>query len=118
MRTTSLPSSRERAPIAQGHRQRRAIMCSEAVWWRCHRRIVSGYLIARGETVPRIMGQDRVGPARLTAGAVIRTGGSVVYPDVEGDAAAQAPATQPEPDERRGAGRTPGERWRDNDMAA
>ena len=82
--------------IAQGHAQRCAIMCSEAVWWRCHRRIVSDYLIARGETVLHIMGKHRVEPARLTAGAVIRADGSIVYPDIEGDTAAQEPAAQPD----------------------
>ncbi|VWC38549.1 PF04343 family protein [Burkholderia arboris] len=73
--------------IARGHEQRCAIMCSEAVWWRCHRRIVSDYLIARGETVLHIMGRNRVEPARLTAGAVVRPDGTIVYPDVEGGAA-------------------------------
>ncbi|WP_175921667.1 DUF488 family protein [Burkholderia latens] len=78
--------------IAQGHQRRCAIMCSEAVWWRCHRRIVSDYLIARGETVLHIMGKSRVEPARLTAGAVIRDDGTIVYPDVgdSGDAAPRA----------------------------
>src|SRR4029078_12748896 len=28
-----------------------AIMCAEAVWWRCHRRIIADHLIARGESV-------------------------------------------------------------------
>ncbi|MGR3908521.1 DUF488 domain-containing protein [Burkholderia sp. SR8] len=69
--------------IAHGHRQRCAIMCSEAVWWRCHRRIVSDYLIARGETVLHIMGKNRAEPARLTAGAVIRDDGTIVYPDAD-----------------------------------
>ena len=81
--------------IAQGHRQRCAIMCSEAVWWRCHRRIVSDYLIARGETVLHIMGPNRVEPARLTAGAAIRDDGSIVYPDVEGDAPADEAGARP-----------------------
>lgn len=63
-----------------GHKQRCAIMCSEAVWWRCHRRIVADYLIACGETVFHIMGQGRLEPARLTPGAVIQPGGTVIYP--------------------------------------
>src|SRR6185312_7917602 len=29
----------------RGHERRCAIMCAEAVWWRCHRRIVADYLI-------------------------------------------------------------------------
>ncbi|MBR7944468.1 DUF488 family protein [Burkholderia cenocepacia] len=77
--------------IAQGHEQRCAIMCSEAVWWRCHRRIVSDYLIARGETVLHIMGRNRVEPARLTAGAVIRDDGTIVYPDAERSDSASHP---------------------------
>jgi uncharacterized protein (DUF488 family) len=66
--------------IELGRAQRCAMMCSEAVWWRCHRRIVADHLIARGETVLHLMGHDRMEPARLTAGAVVRPDGSVVYP--------------------------------------
>ncbi len=62
-------------------RERRcAFMCSEAVWWRCHRRIVADHLIARGESVLHIMAEGRVDRATLTPGAVIRADGSVVYP--------------------------------------
>lgn len=71
--------------IALGEQQRCALMCSEAVWWRCHRRIVSDYLLARGETVLHIMGLNRVEPARITAGATVRDDGAVVYPDADGD---------------------------------
>ncbi|HKP27104.1 MAG TPA: DUF488 domain-containing protein [Dongiaceae bacterium] len=63
-----------------GHKRRCAVMCSEAVWWRCHRRIVADYLIAHGETVIHIMGQDRLEPARLTKGAVVQPDETVVYP--------------------------------------
>ncbi len=35
--------------------QRTAYMCSEAVWWRCHRAIISDYLKAGGWTVMHIM---------------------------------------------------------------
>ena len=66
--------------IEQGRKLRCAMMCSEAVWWRCHRRIVADHLLARGETVFHIMGQGRLAPARLTEGAVIQPGGTVVYP--------------------------------------
>lgn len=68
--------------LDEGRKRRCAMMCSEAVWWRCHRRIVADYLIARGETVFHIMGQGRLEPARLTAGAVIQPGGTIVYPGV------------------------------------
>ncbi|KVR87962.1 DUF488 family protein [Burkholderia vietnamiensis] len=71
--------------IALGEQQRCALMCSEAVWWRCHRRIVSDYLLARGDTVLHIMGLNRVEPARITAGATVRDDGALVYPDADGD---------------------------------
>ena len=66
--------------IEQGRERRCSVMCSEAVWWRCHRRIVADYLIASGETVFHIMGNGRFEPARLTPGAEIRPDGKVVYP--------------------------------------
>lgn len=62
--------------------QRRcAVMCAEAVWWRCHRRIITDYLIARGRTVFHIMGPGRLETARMTPGAVIQPDGTVVYPE-------------------------------------
>ena len=45
--------------LSIGQTQRCAMMCSEAVWWRCHRRIVSDYLIARGEAVIHLMDNDK-----------------------------------------------------------
>ena len=66
--------------IEQGQHRRCAVMCSEAVWWRCHRRIVTDHLIVRGETVFHIMGQNRLEPAKLTSGAVTQPGNRVVYP--------------------------------------
>jgi len=63
-----------------------ALMCAEAVWWRCHRRIVADYLLARGETVFHIMGEGRMEPARLTPGAVVQLDGTLLYPGtVHGD---------------------------------
>jgi len=56
------------------------IMCAEAVWWRCHRRIVADHLVARGETVFHIMGAGRLERAQLTPGAVPRPDGMIVYP--------------------------------------
>ncbi|KHD89030.1 MAG: DNA repair protein [Bdellovibrio sp. ArHS] len=66
--------------IKLGRKKRCAIMCSEAVWWRCHRRIISDYLLARGETVFHLMGKDRIEPAHLTAGAKIKSERKIVYP--------------------------------------
>ncbi|WP_309080803.1 DUF488 domain-containing protein [Zhihengliuella sp.] len=58
---------------------RPAIMCSEAVWWRCHRRIIADHLLARGTDVRHLMPGGRVAPAELTRGAVA-SGGTVEYP--------------------------------------
>lgn len=68
--------------IELGRKLRCAIMCSEAVWWRRHRRIVADHLLACGETVFHIMGQGRLEPAHFTIGAVIQSGGTVIYPGV------------------------------------
>lgn len=74
--------------LALGREQRCAIMCSEAVWWRCHRRIVADYLIAHGESVFHLMARDKIEPAKLTQGACIQRFGVVTYP-------AHQPASQP-----------------------
>ncbi|RNJ41539.1 DNA repair protein [Mesorhizobium erdmanii] len=66
--------------LDEGRSRRCAIMCSEAVWWRCHRRIVTDYLIANGESVFHIMGEGRLELASLSSGAVIQPGRTVVYP--------------------------------------
>ncbi|PWB79899.1 MAG: DNA repair protein [Candidatus Methylomirabilota bacterium] len=79
--------------VALGREQPSAIMCSEAVWWRCHRRIVSDHLMARGETVFHLMGHDRVVPARLTEGARVQPSGVVVYPQRNVEHAASLPRT-------------------------
>lgn len=66
--------------IKQGHKQVCAIMCSEAVWWRCHRRIVADYLLAHREQVFHLMAKDTINPATLTSGAKITDNKRVVYP--------------------------------------
>lgn len=66
--------------IELGHERRCAIMCSEAVWWRCHRRLIADQLLARNETVFHLLGKDKVQPAKLTSGARIAKDGTVTYP--------------------------------------
>jgi uncharacterized protein (DUF488 family) len=56
-----------------------AIMCAEAVWWRCHRRIIADYLVHLGWSVIHLMGDDRSEPARITYAARERDG-HLVYP--------------------------------------
>ncbi|MBE0704013.1 MAG: DUF488 domain-containing protein [Afipia sp.] len=70
--------------IDEGRKWRCAIMCSEAVWWRCHRRLIADNLIARDEAVFHILGNNRIETARLTSGAVVRTDKTVIYPKMTG----------------------------------
>jgi uncharacterized protein (DUF488 family) len=65
---------------ALGQQHRCAIMCAEAVWWRCHRRIIADYLLAAGETVFHILGHGRIVPAHMTAAARLGPDGSLTYP--------------------------------------
>lgn len=62
-----------------GTSRRVAIMCAEAVWWRCHRRIIADYLIAAGETVFHILAPDKTEEARMTPAARPLPDGGIVY---------------------------------------
>ncbi|MGJ0203023.1 DUF488 domain-containing protein [Leucobacter sp. gxy201] len=64
----------------EGAARRTAVMCSEAVWWRCHRRIIADHLIAAGGTVRHVIGAGEAALAELSGGAVIGPGGAVTYP--------------------------------------
>jgi uncharacterized protein (DUF488 family) len=64
---------------ALGQEERCAIMCAEAVWWRCHRRIIADYLLTRGIAVAHILGRNHLQPATLTPGARELATGALVY---------------------------------------
>lgn len=66
--------------VTLGAAQRVAIMCAEAVWWRCHRRIITDYLLLNGHPVLHIMGPGHVDAAHPTPGAQRRDDGKVLYP--------------------------------------
>jgi uncharacterized protein (DUF488 family) len=66
--------------VEMGRARRLAVMCAESVWWRCHRRIVADYLIARGETVFHLMDHDRIEPATMTPEAMPQPDGRLAYP--------------------------------------
>jgi uncharacterized protein (DUF488 family) len=63
-----------------GAERRAAIMCAEAVWWRCHRRIIADYLLAAGEAVFHILGPHKIEEARMTPAARPAPGGGLLYP--------------------------------------
>lgn len=61
--------------------ERTAVMCSETLFWRCHRRLLSDLLFARGVTVKHILGKNQLRDHQLTPSAHVRE--SVVeYPAV------------------------------------
>src|SRR5947207_3571788 len=48
-----------------------AIMCAEAVWWRCHRSLISDYLKVRGIEVMHILDANKIEPHPYTSAARI-----------------------------------------------
>lgn len=63
-----------------GHATPCAIMCAEAVWWRCHRRIITDYLISEGERVFHILGRNHTEEAHMTIAAKSAARGALTYP--------------------------------------
>jgi uncharacterized protein (DUF488 family) len=59
---------------------RTAMMCSEALWWRCHRRLIADHLVAAGGAVFHIESNGRVSRHELTAFAHVTDEGAVTYP--------------------------------------
>jgi uncharacterized protein (DUF488 family) len=57
---------------------RTAYMCSEGLWWRCHRRIISDNLVVRGWTVEHIMPTGKLSPHALAAFARV-VEGRIIY---------------------------------------
>jgi len=59
--------------------RRTALMCAESVYWQCHRRLVSDFLLANGITVQHIFPAGELRPHQATPGARIEAG-QVTYP--------------------------------------
>ncbi len=71
--------------LEMGKVERIAVMCAEAVPWRCHRSLIADALLARGAMVAHIMG--KAAPVRHTLTPFARLeGGTLLYPgEGEGD---------------------------------
>ena len=67
-----------RALVSLSKARRTAIMCAEALWWQCHRRLLSDALLVLGATVLHIQTPDRAPPHALTSPAHLR-GGKLSY---------------------------------------
>ena len=66
--------------LAFGDGGRVTVMCAEAVWWQCHRMLLSDALAARAIEVQHILSSTSIQPHRLTPFAQIQDGGHVRYP--------------------------------------
>ena len=60
--------------------RRTAMMCSEALWWRCHRRLVSDRLVAAGDDVWHIGSDGRASEHVMTPFALVTAAGRITYP--------------------------------------
>ncbi len=78
MATPEFALARERL-MQQASRERTAVMCAEAVWWRCHRRLIADDFTARGWTVLHIMAPGKLQAHELHADARM-DGDTLVYP--------------------------------------
>jgi uncharacterized protein (DUF488 family) len=67
------------ALLAAARDKRTAVMCAEALPWRCHRSLIADALVARGVEVLHILGLDQPRPHVLSPAARVR-GGVVSYP--------------------------------------
>jgi uncharacterized protein (DUF488 family) len=64
----------------EADRPRTAVMCSEAVWWRCHRRLIADFaVLARGMRVRHLMHDGRLTAHPPTPGVRLRGDGLLVY---------------------------------------
>src|SRR6516165_840677 len=74
METEEFHKGVERLLALAGEAGPAAIMCAEAVWWRCHRSLISDYLKARGIDVMHILDANKVEPHPFTSAARIVNG--------------------------------------------
>ncbi len=68
-----------RALAARSRRERPALMCAEAVPWRCHRSLIGDALLVRGVDVEEIAGENATRAHRLTPFARV-DGTTITYP--------------------------------------
>lgn len=60
--------------LALARRKRTAIMCSEAVWWRCHRALIADYLMSIGVCVRHILSETHSQVHPYTSAAHLKNG--------------------------------------------
>jgi uncharacterized protein (DUF488 family) len=70
------------ALIEMAGREQTAIMCAEAVPWRCHRSLIADALLVRGCAVAHILSDSEAKPHSLTSFARVR-GEQIIYPSID-----------------------------------
>jgi uncharacterized protein (DUF488 family) len=71
--------------LAEASDERTAAMCSESLWWKCHRRLVAdAAVLGRGATVLHLGHDRRLAPHAVTSGARVTPSGLLAY-DAGGD---------------------------------
>jgi len=66
--------------LSAAARVRTAVMCAEKFYWKCHRRLLSDYLVAQGVEVVHIVGAGKASDHKLTPHAIITAEAGVIYP--------------------------------------
>jgi uncharacterized protein (DUF488 family) len=69
--------------IELAEERRTAVMCAEAQWWRCHRRLLSDALVVRGHEVLHVDTRGKIERHELTEFAVVEEG-RLTYPPTQG----------------------------------
>jgi uncharacterized protein (DUF488 family) len=68
------------AVLVEAAERQTAVMCSESLWWRCHRRLLADFVsVARGVEVRHLMHDGRVEAHRPSPGLRLRDDGLLVY---------------------------------------
>lgn len=80
MATPEFRSGFERLVELCGGDGRVCLMCSEAVWWRCHRRMIADALVVRRFSVEHILNERRRTLHTLTPWAEVIGGKELIYP--------------------------------------
>ena len=66
--------------LAETAERQVVVMCSESLWWRCHRRLVADFVsVGRGVEVRHLMHDGRLEPHRPSPGLRLRDDGLLVY---------------------------------------
>jgi uncharacterized protein (DUF488 family) len=80
MATPEFRADFERLVESYRDEERVCLMCSEGVWWRCHRWMIADALLVRGFAVEHALGERRRTLHKLTPWAEVVRGTGLVYP--------------------------------------